>query len=178
MRDIVEYTSEVLRRAEEKKRARRRRIGTAVSFCVPFALLSAAAALVLRSYTRMPDAAAPQGGESYTDSDFITTETAHTAVYAYVETLDDENVNESALVCGDPEGLAELIESIEGGAGDQSDPATDAPEGPRRRITLTDAEGNISSYLLTGLRLKNNLTGAAYALTAEQYERLLELIGE
>lgn len=181
MKEISEYTSEVLRRAEEKNRTRRRNIGTAISFCVPFALLSAAAVFVLPrlglTTDSMPGAAAlPEDAEShYVDSDSISAEPGQAAIYASIESLDEEQGGEASLVCGEPDKLAALIESIESA---EADPPADESFCRGWRITLTDAEGNISSYLLTELRLRNNVTGAEYALTAEQYERLLELIGK
>ena len=78
MKELSEYTAEVMRRADEKKRARKRAAIRTVSLCVPLAL-AASAALVLLPRSKpgtdieaavpthaVPDGAAPESAADIT----------------------------------------------------------------------------------------------------------------
>lgn len=184
MKELDEYTAEVRRRVDEKRRAKKRRLGSITAFSVPLVMLAVLAAVLLPHFKPKPDGAAP-------DTDSLTEAIgSQSIVTVYVEPITssdhivDEFSNEAAPELAPPsvEGsekdeLIELIESIESGPLDEAAPGSDSATPTLAwSIELTDAGGNTRSYVLGYLSLTNTATGVKHQLTEEQYSKMLILI--
>lgn len=177
MKELSYYTAEVLRRANEKKAARKRAFKTA-ALCVPLAVAITAAALILPRFLRVvPDA----GKEALMTEDApISSEKAESLP---VDHIDGETVSCEVTRLGfdgesfelSPDGAVEvgaIIEEIIGGASNTE--AVDECVTEGYSIVLT-SEGLSESYRFANGELMDS-AGRRYLLTGEQAAKLLKLL--
>ena len=182
MKELNEYTAEVMRRAEGKKRARKNALVKTVSLCAPLVLITVGAALLLPRLLPF--------GSAAPDSDRPETAEPSAVVSAMIQPGDiagpvdedlpvDELTQDSGAVITDTAAIDELTELIAKiGCEGLPCPGSNSVIASHEEcaiITLTHADGSTESYTLYKNRLKNNDTGESFEITAEQYARLAEL---
>ena len=178
MKELNEYTTEVRRRVEEKKRARRRTAGRIAALSAPLALLLTLTAFLLPRLMPMPGKV-PDGEQEANGIDqalpvgeklIVTVEALTEGPEARTHTLTDDAAYE----------LKELIDGILIAETDEetcSDLAVESAD-MCRRITLTGADGSARTFELIGKTLKDAQTGVCFPITQAEYERLMSLISE
>lgn len=183
MKELNEYTAEVMRRAEEKNRARKNALVKAVSLCAPLVLITVGAALLLPRLlpfgSAAPDSMPPEELEAGTVVSAALIQPNGIAGPVDEDLPVDEHTQDSGSVITDASAIDEIAALIakigcEGRPCPESDSAVAFPE-ESAIITLTHADGSTESYTLYKNRLKNNDTGESFEITAEQYARLAEL---
>ena len=184
MKELSEYTAEVMRRADEKKRARKRAAIRTVTLCVPLAL-AATAALVLLPRVNKPGADVEAALPTQDVPDGMTNEAA-ASFTVFVEPIAQDaefvEAHETAMdesdAVADPALKEELIAIIDGvvnGEESADDEVVDA-EFEGYYITISGSDGGERRYALKPLTLTDLDLGIEYRITEEQYERLLALI--
>ncbi len=180
MKELNEYTMEVRRRVEEKKRARRRTAGRIAALSAPLALLFTLTAFLLPRFLPAPDTA-PEDTDCPPVSDSIEQASPDgsplTVTVAALEESEDESFLQ--ITADAAYELKALIDGILRDGAVAEDFST-LPESHDlcRRITLIDGNGHESSFELTGSSLKDEETGVVYAIPQEKYERFLSLFSE
>ncbi len=177
MKELNEYTMEVRRRVEEKKRARRRTAGRIAALSAPLALLLTLTAFLLPRLMPMPGKV-PDGEQEANGIDQALP--VGEKLIVTIEAL-EESEDESLLqITGDAAyELKALIDGIlRDGAVAENFSTLPESQDLCRRITLIDGNGHESSFELTGSSLKDEETGVVYAIPQEKYERFLSLISE
>lgn len=200
MRDLSEYTAEVMRRADEKIRRRRRRIGTAATVCASFALVLAfALPMILRGVgadaapeaeAALPtDMSANNGGANGGITDGLQPCDAPDGSAEgeiIPETAGRQNAPlrfevipaGAARVCADPGAAAELYALIDELTAEQcgaSQPHIDS-NAAALRIVLVFADGSTAGYMLCADSLISEQTGRSFALGADGLARLNEIL--
>ncbi|MBR3381919.1 MAG: hypothetical protein IKG85_02625 [Clostridia bacterium] len=190
MREMSEYTAEVLRRIDEKNAARRAARARAIKLGVPTAAAALAIAFllpaVLRGSAGMAPQAVPQDGESpesaqvtiapQDESDGL--ETVDGVSFTLSVSVTDASTGESLPFSGDAEALAALIGEIAEGGSHVDESIPELHEWDQRRliIEITTPEGAERWLLAEGV-LKNESTEVDHPLTAVQLARMNELLG-
>ena len=156
MREISEYTAEVMRRADDKKRARKRRITAAVSAGVPLAL-----ALVFALPIVLKGVGADAAPQAPAEAELMPADDQDLNAGATVPPADiPESVDGTALspvrfevtsggnkrVCEDPERARELMELIDGFVPDPG--RAQSADAEKKSIALFFADGRQARFSL------------------------------
>ena len=188
MREISEYTAEVMRRADDKKRARKRRITAAVSAGVPLALaLVFALPIVLKGVGADAAPQAPAEAELL-PADYPADYQDPNADATLPPADIPESVDGFALsplrfevitdgdpkVCGDPAKAAALMTLI-GGLAPDPEPAEHSG-GSETRIALYYAEGGPDLFSLVGSVLYDDLGDQSFTLDEAALSELYALL--
>ena len=178
MKEISEYTAEVMRRADGKKRSRRRAAAKALSLGVPLAF--AAAALILLPGLK-PDTPLEAALPTFETSDAAPAEPA--AIEVFVEPMDRadtlnygpaKDAKNEPIEAASKEAIAAIIGSVIEGEEIRVTDMSIGGEG--YLITVKGADGSTVRYALTSLALTDLDRGIGFRVSEEQYETLLGLI--
>ena len=198
MREISEYTAEVMRRADEKKRARKRRITAAVSAGVPLAL--ALVVVLPRALKGVGADAAPQAPA---EAELLPADEHELNAEAELLPADEQEQNAEVtvfpadvpegvdgfllsplrfevitdgetIVCGDPERAAALMTLI-GGLAPDPEPAEHSG-GSETRIALYYAEGGPDLFSLVGSVLYDDNGDQSFTLDEAALSELYALL--
>ena len=179
MKELSEYTAEVMRRADGKKRSRRRAAAKALSLGVPLAF--AAAALILLPGLK-PDTPLEAALPTFETSDAAPAEPA--AIEVFVEPMDRaDSLNYGPGKSGDSEpteaaaskeAIAAIIASVT--EGEELGVTETLLGGEGYLITVKCEDGSTVRYALEALTLTDLDRGIGFRVSEEQYETLLGLI--
>lgn len=184
MREISEYTAEVMRRADEKKRARKRRITAAVSAGVPLAL-----ALVFVLPLALRGVGADAAPQSPAEAELLPADEQEQNAEATVFPADvPEGVDGFSLsplrfevitdgetiVCDDPAKAAALMTLI-GGLAPDPEPAEHSG-GSETRIALYYSEGGPDLFSLVGSVLYDDNGNQSFTLDEAALSELYALL--
>lgn len=183
MREISEYTAEVMRRADEKKRVRKRRITAAVSAGVPLAL-----ALVFALPIVLKGVGADAAPQAPTEAELLPADDQDLNAATLPPANIPESVDGFALsplrfevitdgdpkVCGDPAKAAALMTLI-GGLAPDPEPAQHSG-GSETRIALYYAEGGPDLFSLVGSVLYDDNGDQSFTLDEAALSELYALL--
>ena len=184
MREISEYTAEVMRRADDKKRARKRRITAAVSAGVPLAL-----ALVFALPIVLKGVGADVAPQAPAEAELLPADDQDPNADATVPPADiPESVDGFALsplrfevitdgdpkVCGDPAKAMALMTLI-GGLAPDPEPAQHSG-GSETRIALYYTEGRPDLFSLVGNVLYDDNGDQSFTLDEAALSELYALL--
>ena len=185
MKDINEYTAEVLRRVDEKKRERRNSIIRTAAFCVPAVFAAAVLALVLPriSGSAGPDSAAgvieatPPPADAALPSP-ITEGAIDGALGLEVDEIEvGSPLYYDKFIISSPDLIGEICRIIFEAEG-SADPADCIDSAlPRYRIILHCADGTKPEYTLGEGIIRNEESGAVFTLSSSNEAELLRLLG-
>ena len=180
MKELSEYTEEVLRRAAAKRAARRRRLTTA-ALCVGAAALVIAVLPVIKLVKeKSPDNGSQEAYSAPTDAPVdidnglpeIEGVDSVPELSCTVAGLSEEEAK--SLSPEDAAEMRELIAAVFASPGEVTDEAMPETEGGW--VLVLTENGESVRYTLTGNELKNEATGETRTLTEEQLSRLAKLI--
>ncbi|MBR6108156.1 MAG: hypothetical protein IKQ36_00290 [Clostridia bacterium] len=178
MRELSEYTAEVMRRADEKKRARKRRLTAAVSVCAPLVLVLAfALPLALRGVSR--DTAPKEAEFDPNGYDAVFTQMPANVVEAVDETAlspvrFEVTSGGNKRVCEDPERARELMELIDGFVPDPG--RAQSADAEKKSIALFFADGRQARFSLVGGVLFEDPGSQSFTLGEEELSELERLL--
>ena len=190
MKEMNEYTAEVLRRVDRRKRERKARLRTA-ALCAPAVLTALILAAVLPKWGKVSsDEAAPDGAGSASHADPAAANTAPPS-----DNFGGIGENDGArldLVAGIEaerlgfydngsvvplEAYREIVETIAAAEGRAPLDNEDDVPSPGIGIVLHYSNGTDAEYELYGSTLKNTGTGQSFPLTSDEASRLVKLLG-
>lgn len=181
MRTLEECQAEVFRRSEQRIKARKKRV---IAACVPLAVLLLAAAFFpweqeigISDGSMMQEYAKPESAGNDAVSEPVKEDRLESVEIVGGGTVgSEEEIRKILELIGSAISTPEGFDGIADG---ETNSGTSGEESREEiyQIVVTNADGSTTEYILEGLVLTNQETGACFVLDQESYEALLEALG-